>query len=418
MLKEIEIKNYKSIKESLLFSMEADVDRVSEYKEHVVNIGSEKLLKVSSMYGPNGGGKSNILKAIELPLLLLNGENGFLINSDIYESIFSDNNIIEESIFFVNGTFELGYSFRIVPTYINAPTIKGVEKKVVFNIIEENVSYRKINEEDFKVLLNRNSNGKIISTSLENIGIPLKINIGNNISSIKYLFVNYVNKESTNNVELLAIRDLFYEISSIRFLDNMFYFNDMIKIIEAKKDKLIELLNNVDINIKDILIKKDNTIDPIYFVREVSVNGQVLKKEISFNLESKGTQKIFILLINILESLNYRTIFLADDLNAYLHPKLYKSIIDLFNSKENLTSQLIFNSHDLLNMNNKVFRRDEIWFVYRNENYSTIALPLSNIVNYKGEQIRKDATYYKQYLEGRYGADPFIRKGLNWNDVD
>ena len=43
-------------------------------------------------------------------------------------------------------------------------------------------------------------------------------------------------------------------------------------------------------------------------------------------------------------------------------------------------------------------------------------IPLSNIVNYKGEQVRKDAKFYKQYLEGRFGADPFIKRGLKWNE--
>ena len=50
------------------------------------------------------------------------------------------------------------------------------------------------------------------------------------------------------------------------------------------------------------------------------------------------------------------------------------------------------------------------------EDYSTIYTPLSSIVNYKGEMVRKDAVYSKQYLEGRYGADPFIKKGLGWCD--
>ena len=67
-------------------------------------------------------------------------------------------------------------------------------------------------------------------------------------------------------------------------------------------------------------------------------------------------------------------------------------------------------------MSNELFRRDEIWFAYRDDNYSTKLTSLSNIVNYKGEQVRKDAIYSKQYLEGRYGADPFISRGLNWNE--
>lgn len=102
-------------------------------------------------------------------------------------------------------------------------------------------------------------------------------------------------------------------------------------------------------------------------------------------------------------------------MNAYLHPKLFRTIVELFQT--NVTgSQLIFNSHDILNMDNDLFRRDEIWFAYRDDSYSTKLVPLSNIVNYKGEQVRKDAKYYKQYLEGKYGAAPFIAKGLNWNE--
>ena len=101
-------------------------------------------------------------------------------------------------------------------------------------------------------------------------------------------------------------------------------------------------------------------------------------------------------------------------MNALFHPKLFRAVIELFTSKDNTTSQLIFNSHDIINMDSEVFRRDEIWFIYRDENYSTKATPLSNVVNYKGEQVRKDAKYSKQYLEGKYGADPFIKKGLSW----
>ena len=122
------------------------------------------------------------------------------------------------------------------------------------------------------------------------------------------------------------------------------------------------------------------------------------------------------MLVNVLSVFDKVAIFYCDDMNAYLHTKLYKAIIELFTSKENKKNQLIFNSHDILNMNNKLFRRDEIWFAYRDDTYSTCLVPLSNIVNYKGEQVRKDATYYKQYLEGKYGADPFIKKGLSWDD--
>ena len=105
-------------------------------------------------------------------------------------------------------------------------------------------------------------------------------------------------------------------------------------------------------------------------------------------------------------------IIVVDEIDAHLHPKLIQKIIELFNSKHNKEAQLIFNSHDILNMNNENFRRDEIWFVYRNENLESELICLSDFENYKGEKVRKDAKYSKQYMEGRYGADPFIEKGV------
>jgi hypothetical protein len=67
-------------------------------------------------------------------------------------------------------------------------------------------------------------------------------------------------------------------------------------------------------------------------------------------------------------------------------------------------------------MNKENFRRDEIWLTYKDENSSTVIVPLSNITNSENKQIRKDESYNKRYLEGRYGADPFVAKALHYND--
>ena len=66
MLKELTVKNFTSFNEETLFSMEADVERVSEHMEHVVEINGNNLLKVASVYGPNGGGKTNLIRALSL----------------------------------------------------------------------------------------------------------------------------------------------------------------------------------------------------------------------------------------------------------------------------------------------------------------------------------------------------------------
>ena len=176
-------------------------------------------------------------------------------------------------------------------------------------------------------------------------------------------------------------------------------------------DKAKEMLNTLDMRISKLEFKeKDPGLFYLYIERK-NKNGEAFS--IPLANESNGTIKTVNIIFDILTS-KEESVCLADDFDAHLHPKLLRAIVELFASKDNKSRQLIFNSHDITNMSNKLFRRDEIWFAYRDEDYSTQYVPLSNIVNYKGEMIRKDAVYGKQYLEGRFGADPFIKKGLNW----
>jgi AAA15 family ATPase/GTPase len=65
-------------------------------------------------------------------------------------------------------------------------------------------------------------------------------------------------------------------------------------------------------------------------------------------------------------------------------------------------------NHYLASMKKEVFRRDEIWFAAKDSSQSS---KLYSLVEYG---VRKDATYDKQYLEGRYGADSYLRRCLDW----
>lgn len=67
-------------------------------------------------------------------------------------------------------------------------------------------------------------------------------------------------------------------------------------------------------------------------------------------------------------------------------------------------------------MNNDVFRRDEIWFIAKGDNKASKIYSLVEFKSEDGRIERKDARYDKRYLEGRYGADPYLRKIINWGD--
>ncbi len=424
MLKEICVSNFKSIHSEITFSMEADLERVSEYPDHIIHIGDSSLLKVTSMYGPNGGGKTNLLSALALAkALFVNGENSLIIPQQL-SNVFHENQIIEETLFFVTKDYEIGYHFKMLPEVIQRNNINpmlGITQNVnymIYHILEEDVSYRKTNETDFISLFSRNELGEVNSQAFDELRILENVNLSKNKSVINYVYNTFANNNSELQECLHVIKCLALELLSIQDLTvhNISNNEKILSIIKINRKKLIQLLNHVDIKIKDIKLYNSNHYYPIFFVRELETENNKIEKEISLSEESAGTQKIFWMFVNILSSIAHQNIFLCDDMNALLHPKLFRSIVELFTSKENQTSQLIFNSHDILNMDSNLFRRDEIWFIYRDENYSTQAVPLSNIVNYKGEQVRKDAKYSKQYLEGKYGADPFIKKGLFWDD--
>lgn len=116
--------------------------------------------------------------------------------------------------------------------------------------------------------------------------------------------------------------------------------------------------------------------------------------------ESDGTRRLFDLLDMLLNKTN-DVVYIVDEMERSLHPKLTSKFIELFNQIHgNQKMQLIFTTHESSIMDQKFFRRDEIWFVERdNEN-------CSNIYSLDKFKERYDKKLSKAYLEGRYGAIP------------
>ena len=92
------------------------------------------------------------------------------------------------------------------------------------------------------------------------------------------------------------------------------------------------------------------------------------------------------------------------ELDARLHPLMTRRIIELFHSP--LTNpkgaQLIFATHDTNLLDKNLFRRDQIWFAEKDQQGAT---HLASLAEYR---VRNDAAFEKNYLEGRYGAIPFL----------
>ena len=105
---------------------------------------------------------------------------------------------------------------------------------------------------------------------------------------------------------------------------------------------------------------------------------------------------------------------IIDELDAKLHPKLLRYVISLFKNKEinKYGAQLLFTSHDMYTLKNTIFRRDEIWFAAENASHESEIYSLHEIRGEDNDRIKNTAAYDKQYLEGRYGADPYLSNML------
>ena len=119
--------------------------------------------------------------------------------------------------------------------------------------------------------------------------------------------------------------------------------------------------------------------------------------------ESEGTIKSILFFIFARKVILYDRLIFVDELNIKLHPLLLKYMIDLFYDNSS-KAQLIYTTHDTTLMDKKFFRRDQIWFVQKDEcGYSE----LSALSDFK---VRSDASFEKDYLAGVYGGIPMLQE--------
>ena len=168
------------------------------------------------------------------------------------------------------------------------------------------------------------------------------------------------------------------------------------------------MIQEMDLDIAGFRIEEEDNKTKIY-TKHIVNNTET---ELNLTKESSGAKKLFSLLPLIVSALTEGKTLIVDELDSKLHPLLLKYIINLFSDMKinRNRSQLIFTSHDLSTMNSEVFRRDEIWFVAKGTDQNSQLYSLVEFKNDKGESVRKDAKFDKQYLEGKYGASPSLKK--------
>ncbi len=407
MLCQFTIKNFKSIRDEVTFDMQAAA--ISEHEDRIIkDKDNELFLPVSAIYGPNGGGKSNVLEALHVLALK--------ILRPLYATSDNENHVIPRKKPVIE-PFAFSEKEKQEPTEFEVFfRTEMCEYRYILNIKRDMVLYERLDR--IKLDTRRRSalferdGGEIV---LRGAFAKLKISDGlsDTLPLLSYLGITYRKNEIVNDV--LA----WFEFG----IDFMNYGNPVQELRMAiansndMKDLVLKMIQEMDLDILDFRVEEPEHGQIEVFTKH-KVDGY--EAELSLSDESSGTKKLFGLLPFIAESLIGGTALVIDELDAKIHPVLLRHIIMLYNDMEvnRKGAQLIFTSHDLSTMSSEVFRRDEIWFVAKGNHQNSKLYSLVEFKNNKGESVRKDAKFDKQYLEGKYGADPYFRKIIDWGKIN
>ena len=400
MLCQFSFQNFKSYREETTFDLQATA--IPEFRDSLITKDRcSDILPVSVIYGPNGGGKTNLIRALSClittvvkPIYDLGSTRNRVIMQQkvvaepfLFDSILKDKPT-EFEIFFRTEKYEYRYYLAILKDEISAETL---DRKAIGGKKPAHIFYRDGEELTLGPILSK-----------ENVNTK----VNEKMPFLSFLAINY-------NISVITEVQEWFEACIIRNYANPIAEMQIVLSDDKKiKNQIIMLLNEMGIDVENY--RFDNKEKKLYTIR--TIQGE--KYELPFDHESDGTRKLIAALPAILVALREGRLVIIDELDAKLHPKLLRYVISMFKNRKinKHGAQLLFTSHDIATMKNTVFRRDEIWFAAMNEQRSSQIYSLYEIRREDNERVNSTAAFDKQYLEGRYGADPYLQNMLSGGD--
>lgn len=424
MLLRFSVENFLSFKESVHINFQAGT--IKEYKENVINNDinrSTPLLKCIGLFGKNASGKSNIVKAISFV-------SDFVINSSKESNSAESINIRSfllsteseakpstfEIIFFIDGE-KYRYGFSVTEKSVLSEwlfvSVKNKEDKV---FIRANQDY--VFEKAFKTDIK----GKL--ELFTEITRPNSLFI-----SVLSQFNNSIGKRITDWFNDLIIAQDSAHLNLIEFTARLMSTGDYRKLINDIIKKSDLGIESIEERLSQVAVKKNFSYDFLISIYNDDERAYNIKTKhtkfnsnntpidsITFDLlqnESFGTQKFFGILGPILFALKQRKILWIDEIDARMHSLLFEQVIKIFNSEKYNPNgaQLIFTSHNPIILK-KGLRRDQMVLVEKDDFGASSITSLYE----KDPKVRKDASFDKDYLIGKYGAIPRFNSQLNLFD--
>lgn len=417
-----------------------------------------KLLKSSVFYGANASGKSNLLKALgfyknfilksfntENPDKLMSGAIPFLLNADT-----ENQPCYFEMTFFIDQT-RYRYGFEVSNLQVHMEWLFSLEpektrESLLFTRTIENgidAKFKEGKNKNFQIATRDNAlflstlaqfntevSKKIQNWFRENLIIisgadSYNLENAGNVSIHKFLNEDkfryqmiaffkairigfeYIDIVQKDKIAVVENRDkLFQSLLSSKFPTELVSeFKNAIDNVQQVQNKM-NSFNNKD-------KKEEKHVSVQFEHNQFDASGHIVGSRIlDWALQSEGTKKLFNLFGIWMDTIDKGKILIIDELDASLHTQITQELIKLFHNEINLKAQLIFAVHDTNLLKKELFRRDQIWFAEKDKEGATDIYSLieyKDVANKAGEfAVRNDASFEKGYLEGKYGALPYL----------
>ncbi|MDP3478790.1 MAG: ATP-binding protein [Desulfoprunum sp.] len=417
MLIEFSVSNYRSFWKSQTLSMAAGVSKELQ-KENTFDplIKSlPSLLRSAVVYGANGSGKSNLIKALAfMQEFVLSSSKESLEGEEIRRKPFllhsdAPSQDSEFEVVFIEDEIRFQYGFMVTDKKVTNEWLLAYPGNRPQRWFERSYNPEKKKDEWYfgpkfsgskKVLQGATrSNALFLSTAVQ-LNSEQLLPVYNWFQRLVVIeHGELIEREFTAK----SCEDTGTCNDILKFMKGAGVDVDDIAIKERKFEEL-PLPSDMPEDLKKIIQKgmQGKVIKEVFFRHDLDDS----QKSVLFPLleESDGTQKLFAYAAPWLDVLRNGRVLIVDELDNSFHPHLVRYLLNLIHNPEWNTAngQIIFSTHDTSILDTNIFRRDQIWFMEKNKNQATELYPLTDFHPRKNEALEKG------YLQGRFGALPYI----------
>ena len=427
MLLYFKVKNYRSIRDEAMLDLEAA--SLHDQAENLLQFGKGRFLPAVAIYGKNGGGKSNIIRALWLSVQFIrNAQKTQIENAIVPVTPFAlnDYSCAEPTGFefgYVQDDIKYVYGFsatqqEIIDEYLRCWP-KGREK-VIFSRQKQSFSFPKDNEQKRKKLISEavGPNQLFFAISCTMNYKPCidamrwfreKILFSRDYTDINRSLVEYSEDNSMLQEIVSAAKAADLGIKDIRLdwenidLDDLEKYpsqiRGMVQALNMLRASLRQNENEAEIQLSAGKLKSTTIHSGI------DRNGNSASYNLTLSDESDGTRRLMALAPAIEKTLSNGGLFVVDELEREMHLILIEHVINRYQQKTNNVSgaQIIFTTHQTALLNQETLRRDQIYFVDKDPEDGA-----SSLYSLADFNVRNDMNIQKAYLLGKFGAIPSI----------